>query len=128
MPGVFLVAAEDGAMGLSPRPLAAPPSHRVLESSWIPALEAALAPVTAPGGTAAGVAPPTFPVAMKTGTASTPGLGYHVNYIGVGPLPDPSLAFCVRVTGQYSSSSINVAAREVLRALLAGLGRGRTAP
>jgi hypothetical protein len=95
MPGVFLVAAHDGAMGSSPRPLEPPPSSRVLDPAWIPAVRAALAPVTGPGGTAEGVAPPTFPVAMKTGTASTPGLGYHVNYIGVGPLPDPSLAFCV---------------------------------
>ena len=29
-----------------------------------------------------------FPVAMKTGTASHPSHGFHVNYIGYGPLPD----------------------------------------
>jgi peptidoglycan glycosyltransferase len=125
MPGVFLVVAEDGAMGSSPRPLAPPPSRRVLEPAWIPVMRAAMAPVTGPGGTAEGVAPASFPVAMKTGTASTPGLGYHVNYIGVGPLPDPSLAFCVRVTHQHSSSSVNVAAREVLGGLLMRLAATR---
>ena len=40
-------------------------------------------------GTGAALAPPGFPVAMKTGTAAEPGHGYHVNYIGFGPLPDP---------------------------------------
>jgi hypothetical protein len=126
MPGVFLVAAEDGAMGLSPRPLSPPPSRRVLEAAWIPALQTAMAAVTATGGTAEGAAPPTFPVAMKTGTAATPRVGYHVNYIGVGPMPDPQVAFCVRVTHLGSSPAVNAAAREVLGLLLARLGEGRT--
>ena len=65
---------------------------------------------------------------MKTGTAATPGLGYHVNYIGVGPLPDPKVAFCVRVTHQPSSPAVNAAAREVLGGLLARLGEGRAGP
>ncbi len=125
MPGVFLVAAEDGAFGMSPRPLAPPPSRRVLEAAWVPLMRAAMAPVTGPGGTADGVAPPSFPVAMKTGTAATPGFGYHVNYIGVGPLPDPSIAFCLRVTHQSSSPAVNVAARAALGDLLTRLGAGR---
>jgi hypothetical protein len=50
-----------------------------------------------------------------------------VNYIGVGPLPDPSLAFCLRVTNQGSSASVNASAREALRHLLAGLGAGPAA-
>jgi len=128
MPGVFLVTAEDGAMGMSPRPLAPPPSRRVLEAAWIPVMRAAMAPVTAPGGTAEGIAPPSFPVAMKTGTAATPGLGYHVNYIGVGPMPDPKVAFCVRVTHQPSSPAVNVAAREAVGGLLTRLGEGRASP
>ncbi|HET7746397.1 MAG TPA: hypothetical protein VFM29_03795, partial [Vicinamibacteria bacterium] len=74
-----------------------------------------------------GTAPASFPVAMKTGTASEPGLGYHVNYIGVGPLPSPDLAFSVRITGQPSSRSVTMAAREVLQRLLERLAahRGR---
>jgi cell division protein FtsI/penicillin-binding protein 2 len=99
----------------------------VLEAAWLPRMRAAMAAVTGPGGTADGVAPPGFPVAMKTGTASTPGLGYHVNYIGVGPTPDPDVAFCVRVTNLGSSPAVNVAAREVLGTLLARLGEGRAA-
>jgi hypothetical protein len=129
MPGVFLVAAEDGAMGMSPRPRPAPEPQRVLDPAWVAVMRKAMAPVTAPGGTAEGVAPAGFPVAMKTGTAATPNQGYHVNYIGVGPLPDPSVAFCVRVTNLGSSSTVNVAAREVLSALLGRLAQGRaTAP
>ena len=127
MPGVFLVAAEDGAMGMSPRPLVPPSPRRVMEAAWIPIMRAAMAGVIGPGGTAEGVAPPSFPVAMKTGTAATPGLGYHVNYIGIGPLPDPSLAFCLRVTHQPSSAAVNVSAREALGDLLTRLGEGRTA-
>jgi peptidoglycan glycosyltransferase len=127
MPGVFLVAADDGAMGRSPRNRTPPPPQRVLDPAWVPVMRQAMAPVTAPGGTAEGVAPASFPVAMKTGTASTPNLGYHVNYIGVGPLPDPTVAFCLRVTNLGSSSTVNVAAREVLGALLNRLGEGRSA-
>ena len=43
---------------------------------------------------------------MKTGTAAERGRGYHVNYIGVGPLPDPTVAFCVRVTHERSSPAV----------------------
>jgi hypothetical protein len=128
MPGVFLVAAEDGAMGMSPRPLPPPPARRVLEPAWLPVMRGAMASVTGPGGTAEGVAPPSFPVAMKTGTAATPKLGYHVNYVGVGPMPDPSIAFCVRVTHLGSSPAINAAAREVLGGLLTRLGEARGRP
>ena len=99
MPGVFLVAAEDGAMGMSPRPPRAAAARRVLEAAWIPRDargDGGRSP--APGGPPTASLRPSFPVAMKTGTASTPGLGYHVNYIGVGPMPDPTVAFCVRVT------------------------------
>jgi hypothetical protein len=122
LPGVFLVAAEDGATGMSPQPKTPPPARRVLESAWVPVLRAAMAGVTGPGGTAEGTAPLNFPVAMKTGTAATPGLGYHVNYIGVGPASDPKIAFCLRVTNQGSSRTVNESAREALRVLLAGLG------
>jgi cell division protein FtsI/penicillin-binding protein 2 len=84
-----------------------------------------MAAVTGPGGTADGVAPAGFPVAMKTGTAATPGLGYHVNYIGVGPMPDPTVAFCLRLTNGSSSPAITAAARETLGRLLTRLGAGR---
>ena len=75
------------------------------------------------GGTAQGVAPETFPVVMKTGTASTPGLGYHVNYVGAGPLPHPKIAFAVRITNQPTSHRVRDAAQDVLANLLEALGR-----
>ena len=76
-------------------------------------------------GTAAGVAPDNFPVAMKTGTGATPHLGYHANYVGVGPLPRPTVAFCVRITHEPNSHYVSRAAREVLGTLLAGLATRR---
>ncbi|HEX9189079.1 MAG TPA: penicillin-binding transpeptidase domain-containing protein, partial [Vicinamibacteria bacterium] len=78
-------------------------------------------------GTGAGLAPPGFPVAMKTGTAAEHRLGYHVNYIGFGPLPEPTLAFCVRVTHEPTSPAVTRAAREVTRRLLELLASSRTA-
>jgi cell division protein FtsI/penicillin-binding protein 2 len=65
---------------------------------------------------------------MKTGTAAEWGHGYHVNYIGVGPLPDPTVAFCVRVTHERSSQAVTRAAREVTRRLLAALFDRAPAP
>jgi cell division protein FtsI/penicillin-binding protein 2 len=68
-------------------------------------LRHAMEAVTQPGGTADGMAPEGFPVAMKTGNASALGLGYHVNYVGVGPLPRPVITFCVRVTASPTRST-----------------------
>ena len=128
MPEVVLVSADDGRMGLTPEPT--PLAHeregardpQVIEASWVPALQKAMEPVTGPGGTAEGVEPASFPVAMKTGTASEPGQGYHTNYIGIGPMPSPAVAFCVRVTHGSSSPAITRSAREALAGLLARLG------
>jgi hypothetical protein len=58
---------------------------------------------------------------MKTGTAAERRQGYHVNYIGFGPLPSAQLAFCVRVTHQPTSPAVTRAARDVTRRLLAAL-------
>ena len=121
MPEPALVAATDGALGLSPRTLPRPPARTVLDPPAAALLRRSMEAVTRPGGTAEGVAPAAFPVAMKTGTASTPGQGYHVNYVGVGPLPHLTIAFCVRVTGQPTSAHVTRAAREVLSNLLQGL-------
>ena len=125
MPEPSLVSAEDGVLGLSPRPVARRPPRRILDPRWVPYLQQALTGVVEDGGTAEGVAPETFPVVMKTGTASAPGLGYHVNYVGAGPLPRPTIGFAVRVTHQPSSHRVREAAQEVLRALLEELGRKR---
>jgi len=118
-----LLSADDGALGLTPRPLAHPAARRILEPAWVPLLQRALEGVVEEGGTAEGVAPDTFPVVMKTGTASTPGLGYHVNYVGVGPMPHPKIAFAVRITNQPTSHRVRDAAQDVLANLLEALGR-----
>jgi peptidoglycan glycosyltransferase len=117
-----LVAADDSLLGLGPRPRPVPEPARVFDERHLPVLWRAMEAVTAAGGTAEGT-DDTFPVAMKTGTAATPGLGYHVNYVGAGPLPRPKVAFCIRVTNEGSSRTVNEAAREVTRALFEGLGR-----
>jgi transpeptidase family protein len=125
MPQPALVAADDGVLGLSPRPLAPGPARRLLEPQWVPLLQQALSGVVEEGGTAEGVAPDSFPVVMKTGTASAPGVGYHVNYVGAGPLPHPRLGFAVRVTHQPSSARARDAGQDVLATLLEELGRKR---
>jgi cell division protein FtsI/penicillin-binding protein 2 len=118
-----LLSADDGVLGLSPRPLAHPAARRILEPAWVPLMQQALEGVVEAGGTAEGVAPETFPVVMKTGTASTPGSGYHVNYVGVGPMPHPKIAFAVRITNQPTSHRVREAAQDVLANLLEALGR-----
>jgi peptidoglycan glycosyltransferase len=125
MPAPRYVDAEDGWLGLSPRPLPSPTANerRVLPDEWLPTFRRAVEAVTGPGGTAADATPPAFPVAMKTGTASAIGVGYHVNYVGAGPLPDPRLAFCVRVTHQPTSPAVNREARVVLRQVLETVSR-----
>jgi hypothetical protein len=134
MPEVVLASADDGRMGRSPSPTAlaheregASDPH-VVEDAWVPVMQRAMEPVTGPGGTAEGVEPASFPVVMKTGTASEPGQGYHTNYIGVGPMPSPTVAYCVRITNGSSSPAVTRSSREALAALLAGLGRIRGAP
>src|SRR5258706_7470444 len=64
-----------------------------------------------------------LPISMKTGTGATWHLGYHANYIGVGPWPDPSIAFCVRITHEPSSGRVTRAARQVLADLLDRIAR-----
>jgi cell division protein FtsI/penicillin-binding protein 2 len=118
-----LLSADDGVLGVSPRPFAHRAARRILEPAWVPVLRKALEGVVEEGGTAEGVAPDSFPVVMKTGTASTPGLGYHVNYVGVGPLPRPKIAFAVRITNQPTSHRVRDSAQDVLANLLEALGR-----
>jgi hypothetical protein len=115
------VAAVDGRLGRSPEPLPRPEARRVIPETWLPRLRQAMLAVAAPGGTGARLAPPGFPVAMKTGTAALPGAGYHVNYVGIGPMPDARIAFEIRVTHQRNSRRVRRAARQVTRGLLEGL-------
>jgi peptidoglycan glycosyltransferase len=120
MPEPFLLEAEQGPLGLEPRPFDHPPAHDVIDPAWLGVLSRAMQAVST-YGTAAGLAPEGFPVAMKTGTGATWHLGYHANHIGVGPWPHPRVAFCVRVTHEPSSGRVTRAARQVVAALLEGL-------
>ncbi len=123
MPEPTLLAAEDGRLGLHPRPLAMAEGRRVIDRRWVPEVVAAMEAVVR-RGTAQRVWPPSaFPVAMKTGTASDPRYGFHVNYIGIGPMPDARLAFCVRITDRPTSAKVRYAAQRVTHRLLRNLGR-----
>jgi peptidoglycan glycosyltransferase len=118
-----LYRSTDTFLGFSERSLPKPEGWQVMDASWRPMLTRAMIAVANPGGTAARIAPSSFPVALKTGTASEPGTGFHVNYIGFGPLPDTRFAFAVRVTHQSSSRRVRNAAFAVTRRLLDGLSR-----
>jgi peptidoglycan glycosyltransferase len=126
LPEPALVTGSCGPLGLADAPSPVREGREVLEPALARRLGQAME-AAAIHGTAAGLAPLTFPVAAKTGTAAEQGRGYHVNYIGVGPWPDPVIAFCVRVTHERSSPAVNSAAREVTRRLLAALADRRAA-
>jgi peptidoglycan glycosyltransferase len=113
-----------GPLGLAATPPPRGPGRDVLEPAVARRLSQAMR-AAAERGTGAGLAPAGFPVAVKTGTGAQRGLGYHVNYVGAGPLPDPTVAFCVRVTHGASSPDVTRAARDVTRRLLAALADRR---
>jgi hypothetical protein len=121
MPKPSLVHAEDGFLGLSPVCFPPPEGWAVVDPEWIPSLLSAMEAVTQPGGTASRIIPEGVRFAMKTGTASSSDLAYYTNYVGVGPLPDPKLAFCVRVTHQRTSSRVRRATVRVSQRLMKGL-------
>jgi peptidoglycan glycosyltransferase len=115
-----LVAGATSRLALRDAPRTFSPPREVIPAAVAGRLREAMVAV-ALRGTGAGLAPGGFPVAMKTGTGATAGLGYHVNYVGVGPLPAPTVAFAVRVTGGRTSPAVTEAAREVTRRLLEAL-------
>lgn len=122
MPTPTLIHAEDGRLGLHPRLTMRQPGRRIVDPEWLPMILGAMEAV-AERGTAKQIAPANFPVAMKTGTASHPRYGFHVNYIGVGPtVSTPRIAFAVRITHQGTSKKVRYAARVVTRRLLRRLG------
>jgi hypothetical protein len=137
MPEPTFFHGADSLLGLNPSLETRPAGRRVIEERWLPLLLEAMAAVTGRGyssadgewwwGTAYRVAPVDFPVAMKTGTGGNQNDGFHVNYIGVGPLPNPRVAFCVRVTGKGDSNDVRRAGYELTAELLRGLGRAADA-
>jgi peptidoglycan glycosyltransferase len=124
MPEPRLVANVCGPVGLADRLAVLAPAREVVSPRTVPRLRQAMRAV-ALYGTGSGVAPRGLPIAMKTGTAAEYRKGYHVNYIGIAPTPDASLAFCVRITYRPNSRAVNRAAREVTGALLARLADRR---
>jgi len=124
LPEPRLITGSCGRLGLADEPLPLSPPRDVLGPALARRLRRAMEAV-AGYGNGVGLAPPGFPVAMKTGTAAEPGRGYHVNYVGMGPLPEPVVAFGVRVTNERSSPAVTRAARDVTRRLLAALAERR---
>jgi peptidoglycan glycosyltransferase len=124
MPAPRLVTGACGMLGLRNAASPPPPGAEVVPPAIARRLRRAMEAVAA-FGTGTGLAPRGFPIAMKTGTAAEPGRGYHANYIGMGPLPDPAVAFCIRVTNEHNSPAVTRAAREVARRLLGALADRR---
>jgi len=124
MPEPRLVANVCGPVGLADRLAVLPPVREVVSPRTAARLRRAMQAV-ALYGTGTGLAPRGFRIAMKTGTAAEYRKGYHVNYIGIAPTPDASLAFCVRITYRPNSRAVNRVAREVSKALLARLADRR---
>jgi peptidoglycan glycosyltransferase len=121
MPEPTLLHATDGRLGLHLRRLPIAPGRRVIEPEWADEIVESMVAV-AERGTGRATWPPSFPVAMKTGTASHPVYGFHTNYVGIGPLPEPRVAFAVRITHQGTSRNVRYASRRVTRRLLDRLG------
>lgn len=122
-PEPSLVLARDGILRLSLRPAPPEPLTPLLDPEHAEVIVRSMLAVTRPGGTASNLAPPSFPVAMKTGTGATPGLGYHTNYIGYGPVDAPLYSFAVRITGISTSKGVRQATTDATRRLLAVLAR-----
>jgi penicillin-binding protein A len=120
-----LVIGPCGPLGLAVTPLPAAPGRAVVEPAVARRLARAMRAAAA-RGTGMGLAPPAFPIAIKTGTAAEWRRGYHVNYIGAAPVPDPAVAFCVRVTHGPTSPAITRIAREVTGRLIAALSARRS--
>ena len=127
MPEPVLIEGESGPLSLAWHPPPRAPARDVIDRAAVKVLTRAMVAV-AVRGTAAGVAPRDFPVAMKTGTGAERRRGYHANYVGVAPWPNPVVAFSVRVTHEPTSARVNRTARLVLGRLLEALRRNLCAP
>ena len=82
MPEPRLVEGESGPLSLVAPVATATPARDVIDGAAVKVLARAMVAV-AVQGTAAGIAPRGFPVAMKTGTGAEWHRGYHANYVGV---------------------------------------------
>jgi peptidoglycan glycosyltransferase len=119
----MLFSVRDGLLGISDQSKIEPRQTKILKDDWIEPLRESMHAVVQWGGTAHGIEPRDLTVAMKTGTAATPGRGYHTNYIGFLPYDAPKIAFCVRITGIWSSKVAGQASRGATGRLLRYLSR-----
>lgn len=122
-PEPSLLMARDGVLRLSLQPAPVAPLTPTVDPVHADVVIRSMLAVTSPGGTASNLAPDSFPIAMKTGTGATPGLGYHTNYVGFGPVEQPMFAFAVRVTNIPTSKGVRHATADVTRRLMRVLAR-----
>jgi len=99
------ILAEDGLLGMSPQKLTGTAAARaVFPEAWLDTIRDSMVAVTQWGGTARGISPRGYPVAMKTGTGGGEWeFGFHVNYIGFAPVNTPDVIFAVRITNERRS-------------------------
>lgn len=120
------IIAEDGLLGYSPQPFETgeETEKKVVEKPWLAIVRESMRAVTGWGGTARGISPRGFPVAMKTGTGGGSWEhGFHINYIGYGPVSEPSAIFAVRITNVRRSGDARRQGYSVTRLLLEELKR-----
>jgi cell division protein FtsI/penicillin-binding protein 2 len=99
---VFFHATDDFT-GLSPVSIEQDKGGiELVRDQWLQPIINSMRQVTR-NGTARGVAPRDFQVAMKTGTGGNYGEGFHINYVGFGPVDNPRFSFCVRITNKPRS-------------------------
>jgi len=91
-----------------------------LRPETVAVLRAGLEAVVAPGGTATGIATPSYAIAGKTGTAQAPGGDPHAWFAGYAPADDPRLVVVVLIEhgGQGSAVAAPVARHVLDTALL----------
>lgn len=112
--------------------------RRVIPPALAPEITRVLASAVAPGGTGAGAALATLPVAGKTGTARTASAGgyrerrYVASFVGYTPVEDPRLVILAKLEdpqgAYYGGTTAAPIAREVLQAALAARGLPLRAP
>ena len=113
-----LILAQDGLLGCSPRLRPLPHPRSIIRPEWLPLLHRAMRAVTTWNGTAEGISPPGFPVAMKTGTGGNWGDGFHINYVGFAPVAAPACIFSIRITHAPRSTRARKAGYALTRQML----------
>jgi hypothetical protein len=125
MPVPTLLYAQDGLLGISPRPIPSPAGWQVIAPESAAKIQESMKAVVQWGGTAHGLSLEEFPIVMKTGTGRNENLGFHTNYVGIAPMPEPKVAFCIRITNQSTSGRVRRATFRVAQEFFHALSRNR---